>query len=258
MIEEFVRLVRAVEVNDAIAEKDQMFNPKGGISRYHSVGRSAYRLILTALIARTGYFGGDKAPTDILDFGAAYGRVTRFIKVGFPSARIFVSDLNKEAVNWCVEHLGVEVCPEDIGKNAYDLIFLGSVFTHCPPDVTSALLLQLTEALRPNGVLMFTTQGRYPYSDILGKADRPNYYGLGQGQLDELLDGYRRNGYGFSEYSEGRKYGVSLIDCNWVYKQIGHRSDLIQIMFQEKGYDNHQDCYAFMKCQLLDAARSGI
>jgi hypothetical protein len=72
------------------------------------------------------------------------------------------------------------------------------------------------------------------------------------------LAGYKALGYGFAEYSPGCGYGVSLIDRAWLDKQVGQQPDLTQILFQEKGYDHHQDGYTYLKSPILAGGRSGL
>src|SRR4051812_12750926 len=155
-----------------------MFNPAGGLSRYHSVGRSGLRLILTALTARLGYQGYDEligSRFRVLDFGCAYGRVTRFLTAAVPQADLAITDLNDEAVEWCVRNLGVRAVKGRLPEDEFDLVFLGSVFTHIPPGATETLLLELTKSRRPGGVLVFTTQGRYAHAEIVSRPDKPAY-----------------------------------------------------------------------------------
>ena len=257
MIADLARNLRGLGVVETISPQDRMFNPVNGLPRYLSVGRSGLRLILTAVVARLGYPGGDSPISTILDFGSAYGRVTRFLRAAFPEAQLTVTDLNRDAVDWCVANLGVSALEGDIPSNAFDLIFLGSVFTHVPPEVTAGLLTKLTSALRPNGILIFTTQGRYACADIETHPERASY-GLSRAQLDIILAGYKALGYGFAEYSPGRGYGVSLIGRAWFDKQVGQQPDLTQILFQEKGYDHHQDGYTYLKSPILAGGRSGL
>ena len=139
----------------------------------------------------------------------------------------------------------------------YDLIFLGSVFTHTPPTVTKQLLTQAIDALRENGVLVFTTQGRYSEARF-GQSEVTTPYGLTGDQAITIQTSYGQSGYGFVEYETGRNYGLSLIHPAWIDQQFGDLDNVIQLLFQEKGYDNHQDAYGFMKCPLMETRRSGL
>ena len=61
-----------------IADKDTMFG--GNRQHYFGVGRSAIMSILSAMTLRTAYLGGEQLPQTILDFGAGYGRVARYLR----------------------------------------------------------------------------------------------------------------------------------------------------------------------------------
>src|SRR5918999_5354246 len=54
----------------------------------------------------------------ILDFPCGYGRVLRFLKARFPDADLTVSDINREAVDFCTRVFGAipEMSNEDLSK----------------------------------------------------------------------------------------------------------------------------------------------
>jgi hypothetical protein len=60
------------------------------------------------------------------------------------------------------------------------------------------------------------------------------------------------------EYSPGRGYGVSLVSRQWIDGVMGDDPGLTQILFQEKGYDNHQDVFAYLNANILVQGRSGL
>ena len=257
MIQEISARLHQVKVYEGIASADQMYNPQAGLSRYLSVGRSGLRVVLTALIGRIGHPGVDTPIQRILDFGSGFGRVTRFLCAAFPEAMTSVVDLNNTAVDWCVDKLGVSPVTGSIPNNTYDLIFLGSVLTHISAEKTCELLESLPKALCQNGLLIFTAQGRFAARDIKSTPQRKTY-NLGDEQRKKLVRDYRATGYGFVEYAPGRGYGVSLINHQWIDAQMAEKPEITQIMFHEKGYDHHQDVYAYLSAPILGQRRSGL
>ena len=102
--------VKEISPNDTMLSKDK------NMRHYLSVGRSALLVINAVLTARMSYAGGDAAPESILDFGAGYGRVARFLRAGFPRARVEVTDRNTDGTKWCVEILDALRCPAQRSK----------------------------------------------------------------------------------------------------------------------------------------------
>ncbi|GAB1717515.1 MAG: hypothetical protein NTAFB05_25570 [Nitrobacter sp.] len=256
MIPDLYKRLRAIEVSPEFSEKDLMrpgLGP-GADKFYFDAGRGAIRMILTALVARLGYAGGVAELEDIHDFGCGYGRVTRWLKAEFPKAHIWTSDMDEGAQQWCRDHLGSTIPRDVYAKEAFDLVYLGSVFTHLKASVSEALLRQLIPSLKPMGVLLFTSQGRWSYEDIKRDPERTNYRTklLTSARLTELADQFEREGYAYQDYSSQHDYGISLIDQRWFASRIGQSPDVTQIMMQEKAWGSHQDAYAYLKLPIAE------
>lgn len=88
----------------------------------------------------------------VLDFGAGFGRVGRFLFHVFPDAQILVSDPKKSALKYQTERLGAIADDEKI----VDLIFAGSVFTHLPKSIFKKTLHGLMNRLEKGGLLILT------------------------------------------------------------------------------------------------------
>lgn len=86
--------------------------------------------------------------------------MTRHLRAAWPEATIHVTDLRAKDVAWVVANLGAREAPSPLPATAFDLIWLGSVFTHLNPDEAKNLLATLLPALRADGLLVFSTQGR--------------------------------------------------------------------------------------------------
>jgi SAM-dependent methyltransferase len=228
---------------------------KAGAS-YFGVGRSALLAIMTALSARLGYAGGDQTVTRILDYGCGHGRVARYLRAAFPDAEVNVSDLDRAGVQWCVDQFGCVDMGASIMPQSYDVIWLGSVFTHLREAAAQELLAMLKTGVRANGVLIFTSQGRFAAlraeQRIRAQASSvPGSYHVDPASLAQMVQEFQQTGYGFASYAKQPGYGASIVKQAWYHDHVVD-ADFLQISAQEKGWDNHQDVQAFMRTSILD------
>jgi SAM-dependent methyltransferase len=105
----------------------------------------------------------------ILDFASGYGRSTRYVVAAVSDpARICVSDIKARAVRYQQAHFGVRGVvsasrPEDFSlRDRFNLVWVGSLFSHLPTDTFGRWLAQLGGLLAPAGTLAFTTHGALP------------------------------------------------------------------------------------------------
>jgi trans-aconitate methyltransferase len=96
--------------------------------------------ILNATNARASYPGGEAPVKKIVDFGCGHGRVTRWIVAAFPAAEVWVTDYDQTGVKWCVEALGCQDAGSKIEAEQFNLVWLGSVFTHLPTAIVEPFL----------------------------------------------------------------------------------------------------------------------
>jgi SAM-dependent methyltransferase len=104
---------------------------------------------------------------DILEWGCGVGRITRHLPT-LPQVRsVTGADINAAMVRWNRENLpGIDFRliaqepPTPFPTGAFHLILGVSVLTHVPGDGQAAWLDELHRILRPDGVLLLTTQGR--------------------------------------------------------------------------------------------------
>lgn len=263
MLNDLVNSIRRLEVKKEIHPKDTMYSAEFDW-HYYSVGRSAITAIGTPLAARLNYHDGSAPIRTILDFGCGYGRVARFLRVAFPEARIVVNDYEKDGADFCAQKFGCEYSEDPISRDTYDLIWLGSVFTHLPEKSVADLLGDLTRSLRPNGVILFTSQGRYSLRNIekylaLGE-NRPTKapYNLKAETLNDLIAGYHERGFGFVDYPRQTGYGIAIITPEWLRNQVLSTDNMLQLLSQEKGWDAHQDINAFIRADLEDSRKSNF
>jgi SAM-dependent methyltransferase len=107
-------------------------------------------------------FGGLSNVGRLLDFASGFGRLTRFLVQEMPPAAIVVSDIQAEAVESQRRTFGVDgfesvFDPAQLRcSDAFDVIFVASLFTHLPQARFHAWLTRLIELLTPTGMLVFS------------------------------------------------------------------------------------------------------
>ena len=87
-----------------------------------------------------------------------------------------------------------------------------------------SLLDLLERALEPDGLLLFTTQGRFIRDQIAERTWQDAYgqpiwvnWGVSEEQLDEVVSDYDRDGFGYLEWGAlDRQYGTSIATPAWV------------------------------------------
>lgn len=108
-------------------------------------------------------FGGLDRAAKLLDFASGYGRVTRFLVRDLAPERVWVSDIEAEAMRFQSDRFGVHAllsapradtfrCEE-----RFDCILVSSLFTHLPEEGFQAWLGRLAGLLQPGGVLAFSS-----------------------------------------------------------------------------------------------------
>lgn len=63
----------------------------------------------------------------------------------------------------------------------------------------------------------------------------------------ELLSQYHLNGYGYAGYKNTSEYGISVVSHDRMLAMVSEACLWDEVMFMDRGWDNHQDVYAFTK-----------
>ena len=105
--------------------------------------------------------------TRAVDFGSGWGRYTRFMLKYIHPDNLYGLEVNSGMVEHCRKSFGmtnflkVESFPPcDLRNNLIDLNFGYSVFSHLSPDCADAWIDEFARIMRPDGLVLMTTQGR--------------------------------------------------------------------------------------------------
>src|SRR2546423_3623530 len=153
---------RNLKINPEISPRDEMLC--GNRDYYFLVGQYALHCVDTALQAAAR----DRSDVQtILDLPCGHGRVMRYLRAAFPHAEMTACDLLSDGVDFCATTFGasrlysrekVEDIP--LPPGSFDLVWVGSLFTHLSAELWSRWLLLFHKSLRPAGVLIFSSHGR--------------------------------------------------------------------------------------------------
>lgn len=156
------------DFNYQIADKDEMFY-KAIVPAYKHVDdaylaymQSGWRMLNVIHQVADFAFDGSSNVRSFLEFACGYGRFTRHLVMKYPVACITVSDIYREAVDW--QHRQFGVCgvystpsPNEFPLvTSFDMIFVGSLFSHLPETLFEQWLNRLFNMLNPGGVIIFS------------------------------------------------------------------------------------------------------
>lgn len=245
MLKEFLN-INTSDVVREISALDDMY--QGNEDHYFHVGRSALKCIKLALLS-SGKESSDVK--QILDFPCGYGRVLRVLKVAFPAAQMTACDLDRNGVDFCKENFDAAPVYSDknlenvVLQKKFDLIWVGSLFTHLDKIQWPLFLDFFNKSLNPGGILAFTTQGRCSAGKL---RNSESTYGLETtNKINKLLNNFDNDGFGYSSYFHSDDYGISLSSPSFVLNMLEQQHNLRIVMCLEKGWDNHQDVIACVK-----------
>jgi SAM-dependent methyltransferase len=230
-------------VDSRISRNDKMYT--GNTDHYYRVGLSAIRCIERALC---------KVQTveirNALDLPCGHGRVLRFLVKRFPETRFTVCDLNCNAADFCVKIFGVQraYSQADLKRvslnQRFEFIWCGSLITHLEARSINALLEFFLRHLSPGGVVVLTTHGK---SVVERMHTHTIDYGIEQGEIPLISASYHMSGFGYTNYPGESQYGISLTSPAWIREQIRQIGGLQEVYFEDRGWDDHQDVFGFVK-----------
>ena len=232
------------KVNQTVSESDTMWN-----QWYWQVGESAVMNVALAIAS-----SNVTSVNHVLDLPCGHGRVLRHLTVMFPKARFYACDLDRGGVDFCSKTLGAhpfysrEELTEVVFPTTFDLIWVGSLFTHISRDLTRRWLNHLARFLTPSGIIVATTHGRWCES-----VHRLHPY-IAEQSWESVLREYRSTGYGYADYASSEShdyiagsYGISLVKPHAFISDLEGVEGTRIFMYRERGWADHQDVVAFGK-----------
>ena len=230
--------VEGVVRRTPIHEKDNM-RSAGRDEHYFSVGRDALRNILISMVEARLF-----KVQRILDFPSGYGRVTRWLRAGFPEAEIHVGDIWTDAVKWAATEFRADIIEGNKDFSArfdvqYDVIFCGSLLTHLPAPMGLKLLDFLRSQLSVGGIALVSACGRknleWERTHFNEKVfETPE-------RLAELTRVYESGRYAFAPYPGQTDYGRSFTPIPWFHDYVVSNPGIVMTRFSERAWDDNQD-----------------
>ena len=225
-----------------IAEDDEMYNT--GKDWYFSVGLDGLRAILNVLT-----LGNVRSVVSILDLPCGHGRVGRYLRSAFPKAEMTFCDVNRSGVDYCARTFSgtgvysrTELGQVDLGRK-FDLIWVGSLFTHIDYRRYKNWMEFLAGQLAPNGVLVVTLHG----PGAIQFATK--YPMMNQERWNSVLSQYLLTGFGYADYGtedlEG--YGISLGKVSKTAEIVENIPGVRLLSYTERGWGDNHDVVAIQK-----------
>jgi SAM-dependent methyltransferase len=174
----------------------------------------------------------------------------RWLRAAYPTAQLTACDLLVDGVDFCRDAFGaipVYSQPKITAAafpSAYDLIWVGSLFTHVDAPDWDYLLSLFHQLLRPEGLLVLTTHG-----DLVAERMRTGHlYGYPERSVIRALRAYDHAGFAFLEEApDSIDYGITVAHPSWVVRwALGH-DDFRLVLYSEALWANHHDVVAVVK-----------
>jgi len=179
-----------------------------------------------------------------LDFACGYGRFTRFLVSTCSKEKITVSDIDRNAVDFCTKAFNVKgfYSTRDPGalshSNKYDIIFVASLFSHLYLPFWEDWLRRLYDMLEDGGFLILSTHGVHCYNLIDNETKK---------RIEVIMDGFY-----FIKQSETQRlptevYGTTYVDRPFVENFVLRNSLGKVVAFYPKELWSFQDVYVIKK-----------
>jgi SAM-dependent methyltransferase len=249
LVGRFLPARRYPRIPGRVHPNDFMFDDPSpeGVSRYRARALNVIGHIESSLTAAGTSFDG---PERWLDFGCGYGRVLRYLCERVPPQRVWVCDIEGQAVDFCRSQFGVHGTYatsdlERVALGTFDFVYAISVLSHLNERNSRAFVRLLGGALRPGGILLFTTHGRW-------SLEHPETYGEDYVRRQrEIAEAVEAHGVCFLRYTfvEGDEYGMAWHSKDYVQALVQeyYGDELQLLLFEPHGLDGHQDVWTFRR-----------
>lgn len=244
-----------MEFDRTISKDDHMVTAT--TEAYFNTTQSAVESILKGLQAN------GKKPEDIksaMDFGCGYGRVYRAFPLLFPNAKLMAVDLMENAVKFCSGTFGGDGIQSnekfelDLPR-AFDMVWLGSVFTHLPLVGWDKLLKLLADNCEKGSCAIFTVHGTRAIEHIEAVVLKRNPYLLDAEYFEDMKRTLPTTGFSFTANKGGNyrhqveigmavtegTYGFSFTTQEWIEAYISKNSAWDLLDYAPAGWGNNHD-----------------
>jgi hypothetical protein len=166
----------------------------------------------------------------------------------FPNSDITAAEIDSTALDFCRRSFSAATLLSNTTfsdlslPHRFNLIWCGSLFTHIDEQANSNLLRFFHNHLSDQGVCVFTTHGQ---ESIDWMQSKKMTYGLSEDAQQEIIRQFQSRGYGYADYPNQPGYGISTVSHRRMVELAGRVGKWNEILFLERGWDNHQDVYAF-------------
>jgi cyclopropane fatty-acyl-phospholipid synthase-like methyltransferase len=238
------RNYRAATIDTRISAKETMYD-----QWYFDMGKDAVsHIALGCLSARV------TSVKRVLDFPCGHGRVLRHLVHFFPGAEFHACDLDVDGLDFCHKTFGATPVPsvEDLTKvrfpGNYDVIWIGSLFSHTSREITRRWMSHLVQFLSPSGIIVATLHGRW--SEQVHKV----YPYIAADRWSRILQEYRSTGHGYGDYGKNEShsyiegsYGISIAKPHVTIMDVEDIPGVRIYVYRERSWGDHQDLLVFGK-----------
>ena len=218
---------------------------------YFYAGESGLNCILSALI-----LSRLSAATSVLDLPCGHGRVSRHLRAAFPQADLAFCDIDPTGVDFCAVNFkgrAIRSVPElsdvDLG-GCFDVIWVGSLFTHVDKVRTDRWLRFLSQHLNSDGILLATFHGSWAREVHLR-----HYPMIGEREWANIEQDCARVGFGYAPYPD-QDYGISLSRADAIIDMCCSIPGTKLLAYTERGWAEHHDVVAIARTDRLQDWRS--
>lgn len=233
--------VAEMKLDKTISRHDSMYNAVPNPESYFNAGESVAKAIKASLLL------SGKTPTSLLDYGCGHGRITRWLKFYWPMADLSVADIREGQIQFCSEQFGAKpfLIDQPTSKiklpGNYDIIWLGSIFTHLAKDDWTSLMHSLKRSLNEGGMLCFSFAGRTVYEFF----QKDNFWGISEEEKPaaiKMVRDFEQEGFGFFEQSRSAlgSWGRSIAKPEWVIQLCKYNNGKV-LFYSEAAYAKRQD-----------------
>jgi ubiquinone/menaquinone biosynthesis C-methylase UbiE len=177
----------------------------------------------------------------VLDFACGPGRVINAFREYTSNCSMYGSDIDEQAIVWAQEHLpdvarfstNKVTAPTGFAAGMFDAIYCVSLFTHLDESAQDEWLAELARLLKPGGMLVTTTHGRFAMSsctrvELAKLQDRGIVFRVdrrGRFKVDGLPDFYQTT-FHAADYVK-KHWGRFLPVVAYIEGGLGGHQDLV-------------------------------